>query len=146
MNTKTRKIMTIRAIRATIPMLLKSLYLPTRTSLQGILEQQYDHYHQDEQEAATRLLRLAHAEDRPQHLAALDNYTGLWIATTSSSYLSHCSFAHYEEQSLAVRVALRRALRFTGAYDALRANSLSMRSLSKPTIQALPILITGTPV
>src|ERR671917_1549504 len=32
------------------------------------------------------------------------------------------------------------------AYDALRANSLSMRSLSKPTIQLLPILITGTPV
>jgi hypothetical protein len=33
-----------------------------------------------------------------------------------------------------------------GIYEALRANSFSMRSLSKPTIQLLPILITGTPV
>ena len=32
-----------------------------------------------------------------------------------------------------------------GSYGALRANSLSMRSLSKPTIQAPPILMTGTP-
>src|SRR3712207_8424522 len=30
--------------------------------------------------------------------------------------------------------------------SALRASSLSIRSLSKPTIQLLPILITGTPV
>src|SRR5215208_5600378 len=32
------------------------------------------------------------------------------------------------------------------SYDALRASSLSICSLSKPTIQRLPILITGTPV
>jgi hypothetical protein len=31
-------------------------------------------------------------------------------------------------------------------YEALRASSLSICSLSKPTIQRLPILITGTPV
>jgi hypothetical protein len=31
-------------------------------------------------------------------------------------------------------------------YEALRASSLSMRSLSKPTIHLLPTLITGTPV
>ena len=38
------------------------------------------------------------------------------------------------------------AFRPHGAYEALRANSRSMRSLSKPTIQLPPILITGTPV
>ena len=32
------------------------------------------------------------------------------------------------------------------SYEALRASSLSICSLSKPTIQRLPILITGTPV
>ena len=32
------------------------------------------------------------------------------------------------------------------SYGDLRANSLSMRSLSKPTIQLPPIFITGTPV
>jgi hypothetical protein len=31
-------------------------------------------------------------------------------------------------------------------YEALRASSFSTRSLSNPTIQLLPILITGTPV
>src|SRR5687767_8354212 len=32
------------------------------------------------------------------------------------------------------------------SYEALRASSLSICSLSKPTIQRLPILITGTPL
>jgi hypothetical protein len=51
MNTTMRKIITIRA---TIPMLLKCLYLLTRE-----LEQQYGHCHQDDQEAAARLAQDA---------------------------------------------------------------------------------------
>src|SRR5215204_2267063 len=51
MNTKARKIITIRA---TIPMVLKCLYLLTTE-----LEQQYGHCHQDDQEAAARLAQVA---------------------------------------------------------------------------------------